>query len=318
MTSVNLQRTKRSRRHHLVAQGYQRAWTAGTKRILLVSKASCSARFVGTADAFVVPNLLTFKTEDGPSDALEVEFGRVESEALPDVRRWVDGIRDRKTELAVRRIVALHWARSDSITSLQRQIFEAVVGELVDASEDDGDYRRAFVESFDREPTAGELSALTEQHARAWQAQNGLFVERVQHNYNTALRHFVQLHSQRASLREGGRQEFVFADSPVVLTAGLAGLHGTGDKPIPLMQTENMWCPLSPFVGVSFATEPKSDVVVTPVLAQHLNSQSWRYASRYLGARPGANLDRLLARPPGTFDVEQPNSGRRSRHPEDP
>ena len=305
--AVSPQRRTRSRRHHLVARGFQRAWCDGGERILYVTKEDSSVRPVGTADAFLAGDLLTFATADGLSDAVETEFGSVESRTLPHVRRWVTGDRDGDAELAVRAIVALHWARSYSITGLQRRIWEAVTARLLDKAEVDSEFRAAFKRDFKKEPGPQELRDLTRQVVEQWETHNGHFVDRVQENYNFALNHFSDLHSQRATLARPGRVEFLFADSPVVLTRGPGGIQGTADTPIALKEAENMWCPLSPSVGVAFCTEPQPDLVATPEGAQQLNVQSWRYASRFLGARLGCNLDRSLAMPQGTFQITQPS-----------
>ncbi len=189
------------------------------------------------------------------------------------------------------------------MTDTMSALFDVAKEEVFADVASDPEIQRAFDTWIEREAAPGELAAHLEEKAQAWRAQNTLFVSRVQHYFHKAIEHFTDMHSQRVTLARPNRVEFVFADSPVVVTTGPGGIAGTAAKPVALLQAEGVWCPLSPSVGISLCSEPRDDVVLGPSGGQQLNLLSWRYASRFVGARPGVDLDRALAKPAGTFSI---------------
>lgn len=289
-----------AKRHHLVSRGYQAAWSDDGRRIVLVTKATSEAKVVGLKSAFVARHLLTFRTAAGASDALEVEFGKVESRCIPQLQRFIQGARDEAAERAVRAITALHWARGLSTIETQRRIASETREEWVARVENDDGLRRAFVADRGRLPVPGEMEQLLEEQFDLWDRWNGFFVERVQVHYNTALSHLQTLGSQRFECARPSRAEFVFADSPVVVTDGL---RGTARRPVGLYEATSIWFPLSPSVGVALTRVPHApaEVRLPPIGVQERNLLSWRFAAERLGARPGSDLDRAFGNRQGTF-----------------
>lgn len=287
-------------RHHTVAEGLQRHWSWPGKRIALINKAKLTAKPVGIHDAFVIPKLLTFQTPEGPSNELETAFGAVENKVLPHVRRFIDGARDPASDTAVNGLLSLHWARSQSIVDVHRRILREVTAELAEVAETDSDLLGAFQRSHGRPPHPGEIRQIIVAHSELWRRANNLFADRVQQHYNRALEFFGSKHLQRIEIAHHS-VEFLLADSPVTLFGGLGRLHGTATRPCPLFDGEALWFPLSPFVGVSLNEQPVDDLRIAPADAQRINLDSWRYAKAYLAARLDADIDRALARPPGTI-----------------
>jgi hypothetical protein len=289
----------RARRHHLISKGHLRAWSHPGKHVALITKAEPRAKSVGISDAFVVPRLLTFQTAGGPSDQLEVAFGRVESAALPHVRRFVDGAGDGDARTAVKALSALHWARSQSIVEVYDRIYDEVFTELVDGSETDFDLHAAFAATYGRPPSPGELRGLVSELTQAWRRANNFFADRVQTHYRRALDHFGPQHVRRIEIVRPTKVEFVIADSPVVLVGGLGGLHGTATRPCPLYEATSLWFPLAPHVGSTLTPRVESDQMIVPADAQTLNMLSWRYAKDRLAGRPRADLDMAFGFSPG-------------------
>lgn len=290
----------RELRHHLVSRGFQRAWTADGKRLLLVDVEHRTAKLVGTRDAFCEPNLLTIVTEAGRNLRAEQAFGLVESDALPDVRRFVEaGDRDQEAEAGVRAIVALHWARSASLTRLMQKLLEEGMDDFVAELEGDERLAEFYLTEHGRRPEVADVRRELRISADALTAANEFFVERVIHHYNWAAERLSKLYSQRVTMKRPGLIDLVFADSPVIVKVGK---QGSADRVIPLGQADTLWCPLSPEVAVAMSTEPIEDLVLTPYCAQLLNQDTLGYAERYLGAHPRTDLDRALQRQPGTYE----------------
>ena len=289
----------RERRHHLVSRGFQRAWTADGERLLLVDIEHRTVKLVGTRGAFCMANLLTIVTEAGRNSRAEQAFGRVESESLPNVRRFVeDGDRDEEAEAGVRAIVALQWARSASLIRLMRKILEESMNDFVAELEADERLTAAYLTEYGRRPEVADVRRELRISADALTAANEFFVERVVHHYNWAAEWLSKLYSQRVTMRRPGRIDLVFADSPVIVKAGT---QGSATRVIPLRQADTLWCPLSPEVAVAMSTKPIEDVVLTPYGAQLLNQDTLGYAQRYIGAHPRTDIDRALQKPPGAY-----------------
>lgn len=122
----------------------------------------------------------------------------------------------------------------------------------------------------------------------------------IQVHYNQALEFFGSKHLQRVEIAHRS-VEFLFADSSVVLFGGIGRLRGTAVKPCPLFEGQSLWFPLSPFVGISLNEQPVPDLRIPPADAQLINMDSCRYAKAYLAGRLDADLDRAIARRPGTI-----------------
>jgi hypothetical protein len=186
-----------AQRHHLVSQGYLRAWAdPGGRRVALLDKANLTARPVGVADVFVARNLLTFKTPAGPSDALEAAFGKDESEILPHVRRYIAGDRDVMATSRVAALAALHWGRSYSFPEVHDRVTDEAATELADISEIDVRLAEAFERDYGRPAAPGERRARVLDFAQDFRKANVFFAQRVQHHYHEALKLFSDLHVQ--------------------------------------------------------------------------------------------------------------------------
>ena len=293
----------RERRHHLVSRGFQRAWTADGKRLLLVDIKERTGKLVGTRHAFCVPNVLTIQTQVGPNTDVEKAFGQVESLHMPHLRRFADqGDRDGEAEAAVRAILALHWARSESLLQLMQRILQQGFESFVEGLEGDKRLANAFDVDYQRAPEPGEIRGELRRSADALIWANAFFAWRVVDHYNRAGEHFSKLHSQRITMTRPARVDFVFADSPVVMKAGR---RGTAREVVALMEADTLWCPLSPDVGVMLTTTPEDDYEIRPIPAQQLNQLSLGYAQRYLGAHPRTDLDRALQKQPGTYRIHR-------------
>lgn len=289
------------RRHHLVSRGFQRAWTADGKRLHLVDIEQRTAKLVGTRDAFWAKHLLTVLTQEGPTSTAEQSFGRVESAALPNVRRFVEhGDRDEMAEASVRALVALQWARSGSLTGMMRRILRESMDDFVEELEGDEGLGKLYLAHYGRTPDKDDVRRELQISGQAMTDANEFFVDRILHHYNVARAMFSALYSQRVTMTRPGRVDLVFADSPVIV---MGGKVGTATQVIPLKQADTLWCPLSPEVAVSLSTEPIEDLVITPIGAQLLNQDTLRYAQRYLGAHPRTDLDLALQKQPGTYRV---------------
>jgi hypothetical protein len=289
-------------RHHTVSEGLQRNWCRPGRRIALVEKVGATAKAVGTGNAFLIPKLLTFQTDDGPSNELEVAFAdRVENHGAPLIREFVNGDRTPEVEEGVRAMLCLHWARSRSVADAHDRIFAEVAAEHARAAESDEHLGEVFHRARSRAPTPDEMENLILTNAERLRQANTLFARRVQEHYNLALEYFAAKHLERIEIAHGGGVEFAFADSPVVILGGLGHLLGSAARPCPLMQGSLLWFPLSPNVGLTVTERPAGDLSVSPADAQLLNRRSWAYATARLGARLGTDLDLLFARPAGTF-----------------
>ena len=268
---------------------------------MLVDLQERTAKLVGTRDAFCVPNLLTIQTPGGPNVDVENAFGEVESSSIPHLRRFADrGDRDGKAEAAVRSILALHWARSQSLVQLMRRILDEGFEDFVERLESDKGLAKAFDMDYQRAPNPGEVRRELRRSADALIWANAFFAWRIADHYNRAGEHFSKLHSQRITIARPQRVNFVFADSPVVMKAGK---RGTAREVVALMEADTLWCPLSPDVGVMLTTTPEDDYEIRPIPAQQLNQLSLGYAQRYLGAHPRTDLDRALQKQPGTYRI---------------
>lgn len=135
---------------------------------------------------------------------------------------------------------------------------------------------------------------MLEAEAKRAEQSNTMLVESIERLYMQSLEHFQGLHLQRASVLRPQRGELVISDSPVVL---LDGLQGTANDPVPLLQANLLWFPLSPTVGVSFTTEPGPDIALDDKATWTMNNLTWGYAARHVAARAGSHVNRAFGYP---------------------
>lgn len=282
-------------RHHLVSQGYLRAWTDETeRRVIYIDKSTRSAKLVGIRDVFVAPRFLLFDTPDGPSDALETEFGRIEGKVTTPMRQYVDGADTESHHLAVKAMIALHFARSGAIKGLYPKLWEQTVSDYSKAAEGDEDLIEAFRADQGRPPLRGELGRMLEEQAKKAESSNHMLVQSIERLYSRALGFLQDQYLQRVSIARPSRGEFVVADSPVVLRDGS---RGSAIEPIALLEASLLWFPLSPTVGVALSSDPLPDAAIDDQATWSINSITWEYSHRFLAARPGSNVNRALGYP---------------------
>lgn len=291
------------RRQHLVSRSYLDTWTVDRRRVLYIDKVDHTAKLVGTRDIFVVPGFLTFQTVDGASDALEVAFGRVESRMIPIAREFIAGANEGEHHIAVKALIALHFARSYVLRQAHERIRQEVRDEMINSIEEDSELFDIFQAQHGRAPDVRELRDLVRDSAFRMEQQNLLFSEAVQRTYNRALEELQPLHLQRATVLKPHRGELLVADSPVVVNNGD---QGTASNPVALNDADFLWFPLSPILGVSLTTNTQPDVVLDDKASQMLNLRVWHYASRYLVARPGSDVNRALGYRTPKIDMSQP------------
>ena len=285
------------RRHHAVPVSYQRAW-ADAGQILLVDKATLVGTPVGPKDAFVSKDLFTVRADDGTPDlTLEHHFARMESVAMPGVRRYIAGAADEAAAQCVKLLMATAFARGRAIEAHSRDF---VVAEKPGVFADVLSQPKLvplFRQDFGRDPSEGELLDLLESNWERSIGQNRMYVDTVARAHNYAVEKFRESHLQRLIAPPSTAIGFLSGDTPLVHAQSAAGLRVGVLEGLALGDASLVYFPLSPRVAVCLHGEPGTGGAVAVATGQRLHRKFIeRAANRWLLASPSMDVHRSLAR----------------------
>lgn len=283
--------------HHVVSAGYQRFFAEG-ERIMLITKATRTALPVGVRDNFLRKHFNSTKTPDGQrSDTFEDEWGRLEDHVLPMVATVRDRpVDDPDTDMAVKSLMAIHFARSFAMREMHDRIAAQTLAEWI-RKQPETELPRLFVETYHRPPAPGELEQLTRSTFDAMMDTNEMFIAAMGRANNYALDRFKRFKLQFVEVNHA-RLRLGIGDNPLVVSTGsviqlgpLAGL-ALGDA-------DFIYMPLSPVLGVSLASKAESFVADVNTIAM-LNNLIWRNARAHVACHPHHDWRLMFnVRPPG-------------------
>lgn len=274
--------------HHVVSKGYQRAFADG-KQILLIDKKSAKCRVVGIRHAFVKSGFNALCYAHGQDDALEDEWARLESAALPVVRAVADGADvDESADIEIKVLMAVHFARSFHTRQLYQDL-QAAYRLNPAAVVDMPKLRAAYQRDFGRPPTDAEITETIQANLDAIYAENRLFVEGMVRAHNHMLEYLRPLHLQIVRTPPGP-VEFITGDVPLV-TSTNRGLR----LRVPVMDADVVYFPIGRRCSVAVSTQPRESLTVNRVGVAKINRVIWRAALRFVACHPGTDWRRCLA-----------------------
>ena len=273
-----------------MSEGYQRLFAAG-KLIRLIDKERKTAKIVGTKDAFCRRNFSSYRRNGEWSPELEDEWAERENEYLPHLRRLNAGARDEAARQALKPIAALHYVRSYAFEEIFGRIHEQIRTRRLSDFVENPQLASRFRSQMGREPEPGELEEMVETVFTEGKADRTFFVERMADGYNKTLDLLEPHHVQLIWPLKPKVDQFVFGDLPLVhwSKAGVSALGG-----VALGDAERVFLPIGPSLACLFTVNPVADGGISRNQVHYLNGQTWRAASRHVGAHPSCDVKRAL------------------------
>jgi hypothetical protein len=145
--------------HHVVSRGYQTAF-APDGRVCMVDKQSKHGRLIGIGDAFTKKHFSSYVQNGSRTDEIEDEWGRIENDVIPHVRRALAGARDDYAREATKELAAVHFARSYMFEEKLLRLAQQNIDELAPGLGQKPEVRAAFVREHEREPSEGEIEQM--------------------------------------------------------------------------------------------------------------------------------------------------------------
>jgi hypothetical protein len=226
-------------------------------------------------------------------ESLEHEWARIEDLTLPAVRAVLAGDRSSDAFRSVLDVMALHLSRSQAHQVLFSRIGADLMATYPQTIARDVEAQRRFEASRGRPPTHGELEALVREIWDLGVRTNQFRVERLAATYERVRGHLGQYTLQvcHSLSRQIG---FIVGDVPVTLFrrghVG-AGIH----QRLPIDLAEQIFMPLSPWLGVAVAPEPMDEVLLSPIDVVRVNRLSWQASVNVIGCHPCLEWQRCLS-----------------------
>lgn len=252
--------------------------------ILVVERATRTARVQGTRDTFVQTGFLTVRRGAEVSDYAEDEFQRIENFAIPTVRELGNGapLADHH-QMSVVALAALLFSRSFATELVRGRAAQTVLDQAVGGLNADPRALRVV------QSGGGTVESISNLLVASWTEEwetRGLQVKSIIEYYNRALDYLKkrELHLFRAL----PGVEFITSDNPLVLSGddrlmrlGVhngVGLHSAAKIVLPLSRTT---CVVFGVAGEGYHVHQ-----ATRAWARTVNNASWRNSVRYVACHP--------------------------------
>jgi hypothetical protein len=215
------------------------------------------------------------------------------TDALPLVRRLVDGNDDLEARNAVKVLAAIHFGRGYGFAeTFARIVEETRLAEAVRIAARP-DITRLWEKEFGHPAEPGEIEGYIQDRAGELFDDGRLPVLRMGNAHKAALDKLIPLHVQIIR-RRSAKVDLITGDVPFLhfdrARVGRAGLR----ERLALGDANGAYMPLSPGVAVMFTTRDEGDQVAPPYAVQQMNLWIWRGAYRYIACHPTTDLTRAL------------------------
>jgi hypothetical protein len=281
------------RRPHVVPRGYLRNFAEG-EQLLLIEKATRTAKTVGTRHAFVASNFLRVRAGGMSDDSAEDAFGRIEDFSLDRVRHiTLDEPITPDQDVAVKALAAMLFARSFATDAVRERLIPKVIAERRSRIGSERDAIAVFRRDFGRSPKPGELESLLEEVAEANFSTRLDAVDGMIRHYGWTLEY---LRPMAVSVYEARGTEFVTSDNPLVLI-GENRLHVGVHKGLAFRMAATIFLPLSRRVAVCFTPEPIPGETMNRKQVRDANNLSWRNAVARVACHPALDWNDACAVP---------------------
>lgn len=242
---------------------------------------------ISVRDAFVRSGFLTVQTPDGPDDAAEDEFQKVENRVIRAVRAIdVDNVTgdDRGAALAA---MSLLLARSLRAEALGDRAAPDVVSEMFERSRNDRRLRREFARQAGRQPRPGEVEEVLTTVGRAWLESRDAHVSGMLHLFNSAQEYMRRFNVELLSSRRAGHG-FVTSDNPVTLTRGDGMIEVESERTnFAMGDADRVFAPIRRDLVVSLTSGRHWQGHLATREVVMINNAMWRGAFECVGAHPG-------------------------------